>query len=184
VNQPPNDAPPVQLPPVEQPRDQPNRPKDPNPVRDNNPPKDNPAKANPLQDKVPPVPPGGRQAKEYTYIQSTGQFKLGAEVLGTGYSGKGAAKNNAKAEKARKLGPVPAGDYTIIGRIVEPDGAVRFKLNPMANTTNRWPIEEFWIAPETNPPGNNPAGYIVLQRETLDRIEYQENPYNRLKVVP
>ena len=38
--------------------------------------------------------------------------------------------------------------------------------------------------PETNPPGNHPAGYIVLPREVLDRLEYRENPHNRLKVVP
>jgi hypothetical protein len=131
------------------------------------------------------VPPAQEKPKEYTYKVSSGELKLGNELIGKGYSGKATGKNNSTMEKTKNLGPIPTGDYMIIGRITDPkNGEVWFKTNPMVNTSGRWPLEEFHIYFETNPPGNNPASYVVMPRDVRDRIEYRENPNNRLKVVP
>jgi hypothetical protein len=193
VQQPPQNNPP---PPVFQPPPD-NRDKQANPPKENNPPKDvfppnqppkdanrlkdllNKDKSKPLKDQA--LPPG---AKEYVYSQSTGQLRLGDLLLGTGFSGSGNGRNNPKLERMFKIGPIPAGDYTIGNKFTEADGAVRFELKPMVNSTNRWPREVFWMAADTTPPGGNPASYITLSRDVLSKIEYQDNPKNRLKVVP
>src|SRR5437870_4978872 len=62
--------------------------------KDINPPKDigNPPKDLGIPGKDLAV--GGKEQKEYVYSQSTGQLKLGNQLVGTGYSGKGAGKNN------------------------------------------------------------------------------------------
>ena len=87
-------------------------PPDNNPVQDQNPfNKDN------LFNKDKFVIPG---AKTYVYSQSTGQFKLDNDVIGIGYSGKGAGRNNPAMQTQKNLGPIPAGDHKIMGKRVDP----------------------------------------------------------------
>jgi hypothetical protein len=177
VNAPPMQPPPVKPPPIPPANDK-NAPKD-NPAKDASAPKEKDA----AKDKF--VVPGQEKPKEYVYKVSTGELKLGDELIGKGYSGKGAGKNNSAFEKQKDIGPIPTGDYMIIQRHKDAkSGEVWFKTNLFVNSTGRWPSEEFHIYYESNPPGNNPAGYIVLPPEARSKIEYRENPYNRLKVVP
>src|SRR5438874_13578527 len=75
-----------------------------------NPPKDN---NNPFKDNAfkPPVQP-----KQYIYSQSTGQLKEDNQLIGTGYSGKGQAKNNQAMQATKGTGAIPIGEYLITGK--------------------------------------------------------------------
>jgi hypothetical protein len=123
--------------------------------------------------------------KIYTYSQSTGQLKFYSEVRGMGYSGKDKGKNNPDMQDVKDVGPVPVGEYEIISRVADPRSVgFKVKLKPLGKVTDRWPAEDIWIAPESKPRGNQPAIYIVFARQVVDRIEYDEKPRPRLKVVP
>jgi hypothetical protein len=162
---PPNPEPPVNQPP----RDQVNPPP-------NNPPPNNPPPNQP--------PPGAPRA--YVYSQSTGQFKQGDELLGIGYSGRGAAKNNAGMESQKKLGPIPAGEYKITAKRKDAkNGGVPYiALLPMPgnNAAGRFPGESFRIYLDANPPDTASGSGIVLPRDAFEKI----NPagFPTLKVVP
>jgi len=150
-----------------------------NPFKDNNNPfKDN---NNPFKD----IPGGPPAAKTYVYKQATGQLKLDNQLIGTGYSGKGKARNNP-AMQAVKDGPIPIGDYLITGKQDDPTlGGQNIGLLPVAggNFFNRFPGERFAILPETNPPNNPPSGcFVVVPRQVLDTIS--TDPFTKLQVVP
>jgi hypothetical protein len=52
----------------------------------------------------------------WTYHQASGQmFDGGGNLLGNGYSGNGAGKNNPAMQNVVKVGPLPQGGYTIMG---------------------------------------------------------------------
>jgi hypothetical protein len=125
------------------------------------------------------------QKKEYVYSQTTGQLKLGNEVIGTGYSGRGAAKNNPGMQNQPKTGPIPAGPFTIMTRRNDPQtGEPIIETLPTApsNARGRFPGESFRIRCESNPPGMGDAGDIVLPRAAIDKIDI--NGFPNLKVVP
>jgi hypothetical protein len=125
----------------------------------------------------------GLGPKQYTYSLSTGQLKLGQELIGTGYSGKGPARNNAAMQNLKGQGPIPTGEYIITGRRDDFNtGEPIIGLMPAAvtNTYQRWPGENFEIQPETNPPGN--ASGIVMPRNARERIDTA--PFTKLIVVP
>jgi hypothetical protein len=128
------------------------------------------------------------RVKTYTYSQSTGQLKLYSEVLGIGYSGKGKGRNDPAMQDVKDVGPIPAGEYEMIMRVADPNSlnfGSKLKLNPVGNFTKRWPAEDIWLATETNPPGNHPAIFAVFgNRKVVDRIDFNEKPRTRLRVVP
>jgi hypothetical protein len=69
--------------------------------------------------------------KEFVYVQSTGQFTLNGEVVGTGYSGHGDSVNNPAMEKVRDVGPIPAGLWRIGPAFDHPTkGPTVFRLTP------------------------------------------------------
>ena len=89
----------------------------------------------------PSVPP---PAKTYTYSQRTGELKRGNVVLGTGYSGKGKGRNKPTTQKLKNVGPVPRGEYLIIGRFPDDENAgFKLKTQPKGDTFSRYPAEEF-----------------------------------------
>jgi hypothetical protein len=49
----------------------------------------------------------------WTYSQSTGRLTRNNIVAGTGYSGRGAGRNNGDMQRSRGTGPIPQGSYTI-----------------------------------------------------------------------
>lgn len=120
------------------------------------------------------------QPADFTYVQSTGQFKKGNEVLGTGYSGKGQARNNP-AMQAQKDGPIPQGRYWIAQRINDfKTGEPILVLHPEGGQAMNRIGENFDIQADSQPPGNAPG--IVLPRDVRDRI--QIGNLTKLEVVP
>ena len=63
---------------------------------------------------------------DFTYSQSTGEFKRGDAVMAVGYSGNGAGLNNPAMQNVRMHGPLPQGAYTI------QHPSVHLKLGPVA----------------------------------------------------
>jgi hypothetical protein len=49
----------------------------------------------------------------FIYEQSTGKMKRNGTLVGLGYSGNGAGKNNALAQDIPNVGPIPQGIYAI-----------------------------------------------------------------------
>jgi hypothetical protein len=156
-----------------------------------NPPVINPPIVNPPPVFKPPIanpPPNNPDnpfnTKEYVYKQSTGQLTQNKQLLGMGYSGKGQARNNFAMQGQRNLGPIPVGSYAITGKKNDEKGEPIVELLPQApnNAQGRFPFETFRISAETNPPGNAPAGDIVMPRDARQRIE-TGFPFPVLKVV-
>jgi hypothetical protein len=129
-------------------------------------------------DDEPKMPKLGKQ--RHTFSQSTGEIKQGDKLLGVGYSGIGAARNNP-AMQAQANGPIPLGEYRITQRTK--DARIKrdaLRLLPAGNVhLGRFPKEVFAIIYEPEPP--NPAGaLIVVPRAVWDAIA----PNSYLEVVP
>jgi hypothetical protein len=128
-----------------------------------------------------PAPEVAGPGPTYSYSQSTGKLTLKDQLVGVGYSGKGAAKNDS-AKQAEKDGPIPIGDYVFTGYRNDPKlGGKVMGLLPVAggNYFNRFPRERFAIIAETD---NPPSGcFIVVSREVLDKLNTA--PHTRLRVA-
>jgi hypothetical protein len=134
--------------------------------------KADPKDADPVVKGAPPT---------YTYTQSTGKLTLNDELIGTGYSGKGAMKND-NAKQSEKDGPIPIGEYVLTGFQDNVKlGGKNMGLLPVAggNYYGRFPMEPFAIIAETD---NPPSGcFIVVPREVLDKLSTQK--LAKLRVV-
>jgi hypothetical protein len=152
----------------------------------NDPPVVNPPVFNPPQNNPPGFNPQPfKGPREYVYKQTTGQLMLDNQVIGTGYSGKGQGRNNPGMQNQKNVGPIPAGEWKIMGkRVDDRTGELIVDTLPSGhNAAGRFPgTELFKIHGETNPPGMSPAGDIVMPREALDKID--PNGFPTLKVVP
>jgi hypothetical protein len=68
---------------------------------------------------------GDLNACAWTYAQKTGELQQDGKQIATGYSGAGTGKNNPEMEKVHNVGPIPQGDWKIVG--------------PPVNTTDHGP---------------------------------------------
>jgi hypothetical protein len=147
----------------------------------------NPPPFNPPKDQF--KPPVQADVKVYVYSQRTGELKVGNDVLGKGFSGTGAGRNNPAMQNQPKVGPIPVGDYGIVGKGPVGKGKApnetMIRLLPIAgasNTFGRFGPEPFAITPDT---GINAASEVVMPREVIERIEVRNGlPWNLLRVVP
>jgi hypothetical protein len=150
-----------------------------------------PVVVNPQPDNQPGGQPGqqgqpAQQEKVYVYSQSTGELKLDNQLIGKGYSGKGKAKNSPKMQSAKKVGPIPADTYLISRDPPDPKtGEPIIGLLPVAGgnlAAGRFPVENFTIHGDSNPPGNAGESGIVMPRDVREKID--TNGFNKLKVIP
>jgi len=129
------------------------------PPQDNNPfPKDVPNK-----DKVNPG------ARDYVYNQRTGQLTLDNQVIGTGFSGTGAAKNNPALQKQKKIGPIPVGEWRVAGRRNDANTAepiLELQFFNGIKIAGRMPSEAFTIHSD-NAPNAGESG-IAMPRHDPD----------------
>jgi hypothetical protein len=51
----------------------------------------------------------------WTYIQKSGELFEDGRLLGSGYSGFGEGKNNPALQNVQDVGPIPCGDWEIVG---------------------------------------------------------------------
>lgn len=97
----------------------------------------------------------------YVYHQATGRLTLDGREVATGYSGKGAAKNDPAKEKDKGQGPIPAG-LCAIGEPRTYNGMKHcFDLTPRGHDAHG--RTEFQIHGDSRlEPGTASAGCIIL----------------------
>ena len=72
----------------------------------------------------------------WAYNQNTGHLPHDGVLVGIGYSGRGAGKNNSVAQNQEGTGPIPRGTYTITAPFTHPHtGVYSMRLTPQAGTT-------------------------------------------------
>jgi hypothetical protein len=76
------------------------------------------------------------EAFAWTYAQKTGELQKDGKPLATGYSGTGTGKNNPEMQTVHNVGPIPEGDWKIVGPPVNTveHGPFVLKLEPAAET--------------------------------------------------
>jgi len=84
----------------------------------------------PGTEKYPPPPPAPRQ-QHLTYSQSNGGLlDAQGELAGTGYSGKGEARNRPEREDEKNVGPILRGNYRVAEIVDNPDDPRCQKMGP------------------------------------------------------
>jgi hypothetical protein len=161
------------------------------PPQDNNPIKDFPnqdALKDPFKDKIPDLdkvakdkdkPAKPPAAGEYVYNLRTGQLTLDNQLIGVGFSGTGAAKNNPALQNQATTGPIPAGEWRMLKPVKdfktgEPIIAMHHLMNPPVRFGER-----FTLHPDTRI--NAGASGIAMPRNVCDALKIGNN--TRLKVV-
>lgn len=106
----------------------------------------------------------------WQYSQSTGHLTRNGETVGTGYSGRGAGRNNPALEHARNIGPIPRGRYRIGPAYAHPDkGPVTLNLSPEGHLAHG--RTSFLIHGDSrNNPGDASEGCIILRPDIRRRI--------------
>ncbi len=113
----------------------------------------------------------------HTFEQSNGNLWHDGALLGTGYAGAPAGKNNPAMQGVRGVGPLPVGDYTI-GKPtnVTHCGVEAFPLIPNAVTRafitslGRDPDAFFLHGDDIAHPGCGSEGCIVQARPVRDQV--------------
>lgn len=121
----------------------------------------------------------------WVYSQSSGRIfrEGGAAVYPLGYSGFGAGKNNPLFQKIRDVGPIPQGEYTIVGppEDTKTHGPYVLKLIPKREDL-MWGRSGFLMHSDSiHHPGEASRGCIVNARST--RVEIWESKDHDLRVA-
>jgi hypothetical protein len=112
-----------------------------------------------------------------TYSQSTGRWERSGVLIGVGYAGAGAGKNNPELEGVRDVGPIPRGIYSFgEPQDTEEHGKFAMRLHPDDATRQRI-IEldrgpdTFWLHGDSiEHPGLASKGCPVASRPTRVRV--------------
>lgn len=71
----------------------------------------------------------------WQYDQSSGELRLNGALMGKGYAGTGAGRDNPDMEDVAYVGPIPRGDYDIGPAYSHPSlGPVVMNLDPVGHT--------------------------------------------------
>jgi type VI secretion system (T6SS) effector TldE1-like protein len=114
----------------------------------------------------------GELEAAWQYAQKTGELQQDGRHVATGYSGAGTGKNNPAMEKAPNVGPIPRGDWTIVGPPVstEQHGPYVLKLEPGADTETFGRTEFLMHGDSRQSPGNASHGCIIMPRATREQV--------------
>ncbi len=109
----------------------------------------------------------------YRYEQSTGRFSRDGELMATGYSGQGEAKNDPERQGEVRTGPIPRGIY-IIGRArnTPTHGPMVMALSPVPGTDTLGRSGFLIHGDSRSAPGTASLGCIILPphvRSMIDR---------------
>ena len=82
----------------------------------------------------------------WQYDQSSGELRLNGALMGKGYAGTGAGRDNPDMEDVAYVGPIPRGDYDIGPAYSHPSlGPVVMNLDPVGHTARgRTPFSNSW----------------------------------------
>ncbi len=92
--------------------------------------------------------------------------------MATGYSGAGVGKNNPGMEKVHNVGPIPQGDWKIVGPPVNtPEhGPYVLKLKPAADTPTFGRSGFLMHGDSKQSPGNASQGCVILPRAVREQV--------------
>lgn len=119
----------------------------------------------------------------WEYVSDTGELFFGGHLFATGYSGYGEGKNNPAKQDTRRVGPIPAGEWEIVGPPYDSPkvGPFVLRLEPV-DGTQTFGRSAFLIHGDSlSYPGTASRGCIILSRPV--RRVIWESGVRRLKVV-
>lgn len=115
---------------------------------------------------------GDLNALAWTYAQKTGELQQDGKPVATGYSGAGDGKNNPAMEKVHNVGPIPHGDWTIVGPPVNSaeHGPYVLSLKPSPKTAT-YGREGFLLHGDSREsPGCASQGCIIMPRAAREQV--------------
>ena len=131
-----------------------------------------PPKENPRPDNKPRI-------IKYQYDLDTGQLKSGGQVIGTGFSGKGEAKNDRESYRERITGVIPGGDWKVERRRADPktgEPILDLHLWTGGHVNGRIPGEDFTMHSDASPAAGESG--IAMPRNVLDAIEIPKGMFD------
>ena len=111
-------------------------------------------------------------ALAWTYAQKTGELLQGGECVATGYSGAGAGKNNPGMESVPNVGPIPRGDWTIVGPPFDTanHGPYVMRLRPTADTPTFGRSGFLLHGDSMDSPGCASQGCVIMPRSVREQV--------------
>lgn len=122
--------------------------------------------------KGPPAGDVDLQAFAWTYAQETGELQQDGKHVATGYSGAGHGKNNPDMQEVHNLGPIPQGDWTIVGPPVNTadHGPYVLTLKPAADTPTFGRSGFLMHGDSKESPGSASHGCVILPRSVREQV--------------
>jgi hypothetical protein len=115
---------------------------------------------------------GTSRCNMWTYAQKTGDLLQDGQKIATGYSGFDNGKNNPSMQAVPDMGPIPQGEWAIVGPPVNtPDhGPFVLHLQP-APTTNTFGRSGFLMHGDSiESPGCASHGCIIMARTVREQV--------------
>jgi hypothetical protein len=108
----------------------------------------------------------------WTYVQSTGDLQQDGTKIATGYSGFDNGKNNPSMQAVPNVGPIPQGDWTIVGPPANtPDhGPFVLRLEPAARTNTFGRSGFLMHGDSIESPGCASHGCVIMPRPVREQV--------------
>jgi hypothetical protein len=138
---------------------------------------------NPPKQPFPP-PPVNQKPILYRYSQNTGQLKHGNELIGAGFSGKGAARNNPESYKEHLVGIIPVGDWKVERRRIDPktgQPVIDLSLFTGGHVAGRTPVGETFTIHPDNSASAGESG-IAMPANAINAIQVQNGVLTLIEV--
>jgi|ERR1700728_347366 len=112
------------------------------------------------------------QAFAWTFTQTSGELQQDGEQVATGYSGAGVGKNNPAMEAVHNVGPIPHGDWTIVGPPVNTrdHGPYVLALRPTSGTETFGRSGFLMHGDSIESPGCASHGCVIMPRAIRERV--------------
>jgi hypothetical protein len=112
------------------------------------------------------------EAFAWTYAQRSGELQQNGDKVSTAYSGAGEGKNNPDWENVPNIGPIPRGNWTIIGPPVDTHehGPYVLRLEPAAETETHGRRGFLMHGDSKTNPGTASQGCIILPRAIREQV--------------
>ena len=120
----------------------------------------------------------------WIYAQKTGDLLFNGQRVGAGYSGFDNGKNNPSMQAMADVGPIPQGDWTIVGPPINTPTHGPFVLRlEAANGTNLFGRSGFLMHGDSiESPGTASHGCIIMPRNIREQV--WQSGDTALQVVP
>ncbi len=120
----------------------------------------------------------------WTYAQDSGQLLQDGQLVGTGYSGFDEGKNNPSMQAVANVGPIPQGDWTIVGPPVNTaaHGPYVLTLQPAPGTNTFGRTGFLMHGDSIEAPGCASHGCVIMPRTVREQVWNSGD--TELEVVP